>query len=162
LSEVTLRDVFGNYLVENGKKYKNIIVLDADLSSSTRTIKFAKAFPERFFNMGIAEQNMVGVACGLAIAGKKPYCYSNAIFLLFRPYEFIRDDVCYNNLNVKLIGTGSGGFLGFTHNLEGTENINDLLRNLPNIDIWESKNPKEVKLSLEISYQHNRPTFIKL
>ncbi|MFX0072305.1 MAG: transketolase family protein, partial [Candidatus Hermodarchaeota archaeon] len=90
MPELDLRDIFGNFLVEIGRLNNNIIVLDADLSSSTRTFKFAKEFPDRFFNMGVAEQNMVGVALGFAISGKVPVVSGFSIFTTGRAWEFIR------------------------------------------------------------------------
>ncbi|MHA1275207.1 MAG: transketolase family protein, partial [Promethearchaeota archaeon] len=80
MSEPALRDIFGEYLVKHGEKLKNLVVLDADLSSSTRTYKFAEKFPKRFFNIGIAEQNMLGIAIGLAISGKMPVVSGFSIF----------------------------------------------------------------------------------
>ena len=120
---------------------KNVIVLVGDLGYSFME-KYAKKFPDQFINAGCAEQNMIGVAAGLALGGKKPFVYSGSIFLCMRAYEQIRDDVCYNNLDVKLIGTGASGFLGFTHNLLNKENEHDLLKNLPNLKIYTDK-PEE-------------------
>ena len=133
-----------------------IILLVGDLGYSFME-EFAKRHPDKFINCGIAEQNMVGVAAGLAIAGKKPFCYSGAIFMVMRPYEFIRDDVAYNNLNVKLIGTGASGFLGFTHNLLGNENEEDLLKNI-NITTCYPKDEEELREMLKLS----GPAYIRL
>lgn len=106
------------------------------------------------------EQSMVGIAAGLVLGGKKPYVYSGAAFLLFRAYEQIRDDVCYNNLGVKLIGTGASQFLGFSHNLEGTENEEDLLKNLPNLVRNYPKDEKELWKTMQ--KQSKSPQFIRL
>ncbi|MFO8017455.1 MAG: hypothetical protein R6U96_02370 [Promethearchaeia archaeon] len=110
MTDKALRDVFGDYLVDHGDKYKDIVVLDADLSASTRTYKFAQKYPDRFFNMGIAEQNMMGTAIGFAISGKIPVVSGFSIFTTGRAWEFIRL-VCHDNLNVKIITT-HGGFVG--------------------------------------------------
>ena len=106
------RDAYGDALRELGEENPNITVLDADLSGSTKTSVFAKAFPERFFNMGIAEQNMLGVAAGLAAYGKIPFASSFAIFATGRAFEIIRNSVCYPKLNVKIGATHAGLTVG--------------------------------------------------
>lgn len=156
-----LRKPFFKILLEMAKADKDIILLVGDLGYSFME-RFEKELPDQFINAGIAEQNMIGVAAGLALAGKKPYVYSGNIFLLMRPYEQIRDDICYNNLNVKLIGTGASGFLGFTHNLESEENEKDLLKNLPNIKRYYPKDKKEIKTILLKIYKFKKPTYIRL
>ena len=105
---------------------------------------------------------MVGIAAGLALEGKKPYCYSTVPFLVYRALEQIRDDVCYANLNVKFIGISMSGFIGFTHNLEGIENEEDLLKNLPNIWRYYPRIPGEVKRFIKESYQNKKPTYVRL
>lgn len=152
-----LRQTFFDILLEKAKKDKAIHLLVGDLGFSFME-KFQKELPAQITNVGIAEQNMVSMAAGMAIAGKKPYCYSGLIFLLMRAYEQVRVDVAYNNTNVKLIGTGAAGFLGFTHNLEGTENAEDLLKNLPNIKRFYPKDDIELINAIEI----NGPSFISL
>lgn len=115
----SLREAYGNELVSLGKKDPNLVVLDADLSSSTKTGIFGKAFPERFFNMGISEQSMVTAAAGLALSGKKVFASTFAVFLM-RTYEQIRQSVCYNNLDVKFVTTHAGitvGEDGATHQI---------------------------------------------
>lgn len=139
----------------------DVVLLVGDLGFSFME-KFQQKHPFQFINAGIAEQNMIGVAAGLALGGKKPYVYSGSIFLIARPYEQVRDDVCFNNLNVKLIGTGASGFLGFTHNWTGLENEEDLLKNLPNIVRHYPKTPEELSISLVSEYKHNGPSYIRL
>jgi transketolase len=106
------RDVYGQTLVELGKANKDIVVLDADLSSSTRTALFAKAFPERFFNFGVAEQNMMATAAGLAASGKIVFASTFAIFATGRAWDQVRNSVSYNNLNVKIVATHAGISVG--------------------------------------------------
>ena len=115
----SLREAYGNELVSLGKKDPNVVVLDADLSSSTKTGIFGKEFPDRFFNMGISEQSMVTAAAGLALSGKKVFASTFAVFLM-RTYEQIRQSVCYNNLDVKFVTTHAGitvGEDGATHQI---------------------------------------------
>ncbi len=109
---VATRDAYGEALLELGRKRADVVVLDADLSGSTKTAKFAKAFPERFFNMGISEQDMVGTAGGLSLAGKVPFASTFAVFETGRAWEQIRQSICYSRLNVKLVATHSGLTVG--------------------------------------------------
>lgn len=122
--------------------------------------QFQKELPEQIINCGAAEQNMVGMAAGLALGGYKPYVYSCVPFLIFRALEQIRDDVCYNNLNVKIVGTSASGFLGFTHNLEGKENEEDILKNLPNLQRFYPQD--DIEKALKICYNTSNPCFIKI
>ena len=152
-----LRKSFFQKLEKLMEKDEKIILLYIDLGFSF-VEKLIKRFPDRCINTGIIEQAAIGVAAGLALQGFKPYCYSAIPFLLMRTYEFIRDDVAYANLNVKLIGYTQTGFLGFTHNLEGKENEEDLLKNLPNIKRYYPKTEKELGKALK----NNKPSFIKI
>lgn len=139
------------------KADKDIILLTGDLGYSFMET-FQKELPKQILNCGIAEQNMIGMAAGMALAGKKPYVYSNAIFLLSRGHEFVRDDVAYNNLNVKLIGTGAAGFLGFTHNIGSEEHESNWLKGMPNIKQFYPKSEVELKEALLVS----GPAYIRL
>ena len=154
---IDLRQDFAKAIMELAEKDKDIILLTGDLGYNVLE-PFAEKFPKQFINAGIAEQNMVGVAAGLALAGKKPYVYSGSIFLASRAHEFIRDDVAYNNLNVKLIGTGASGFLGFTHNWEGEENEWELLKSLPNLRLLAPQKKEDLKGDLLVP----GPAFIKI
>ena len=140
--EKDLRDTFGEYLVNIGNLNRTIVVLDSDLSSSTRTNKFAKEYPDRFFNMGIAEQNMIGTALGFAISGKVPVVSGFSIFTTGRAWEFIRL-ACHDNLNIKIIATHSGlvGGDGSTHN--ALEDLS-LMSSLPNLNILNPSYPFSV------------------
>ena len=129
------RDVYGQTLVELGRTNKEIIVLDADLASSTRTSLFAKAFPERFFNFGVAEQNMMAAAAGLASCGKTVFVSTFAIFATGRAWDQVRNTVAYNNFNVKIVATHAGlsvGPDGASH--QALEDI-ALMRIIPNMKI---------------------------
>lgn len=140
-----LRKRFFDNLLEIAKEDRDVIFLTGDLGYSFME-EFQEKYPNQFYNCGIAEQNMVSVAAGLALGGKKPYVYSNAIFLAMRALEQIRDDIAYPNLNVKLIGTGASGFLGFTHNLSKAEDDIAIINMLPNI--------KAVKATKSNLYKH--------
>jgi transketolase len=103
---------------------------------------------------------MLGIAAGLASAGKKPYVYSGTLFIVARAYEQLRDDICYNNANVRLIGTKHSGFLGFSHNLQGLENTEDLLKNLPKLIRYYPEDEEELERAMES--RGNYPLFIQL
>lgn len=106
------RDGYGQALLELGRQRSDIVVLDADLSESTRTSKFAKEFPDRFVNVGVAEQNLVGMAAGFALSGLTPFASSFAMFLSGRAWEVVRNSVAYPELNVKLVSTHAGLTVG--------------------------------------------------
>lgn len=151
-----LRQKFFDEMEQLAAEDPNVIVLVGDLGYSFME-KYAEKYPKQFINCGIAEQNMIGVAAGLARAGKRPYVYSGAIFAVFRPYEFIRDDVAYNNLDVHIIGTGASGFLGFTHNLGETEDEVALVKTLPNI-----KAERATEETLPELLREEGPVYIRL
>ena len=160
MTEFSLRDTYGDFLVEYGKKESRIVVLDSDLSSSTRTFKFAQKYPDRFFNMGIAEQNTLGSALGFAISGKIPIVSGFSIFTTGRAWEFIRL-ACHDNLNVKIVAT-HGGFVGedgSTHN--ALEDIS-LMSTLPNMKILVPIDHIELKEMLKFVVQNSGPFYIRL
>lgn len=129
------REAFGETIVRLGKDNKNIVVLDADLSKSTMTNKFWKAYPDRFFDMGIAEQDMISTAAGLATTGKIPFCATYGVFLPGRCWDQVRISICYSNLNVKIASAHGGvsvGADGATH--QALEDV-ALMRCLPNVKI---------------------------
>lgn len=129
------RDIYGQTLVELGKQNKDIVVLDADLSGSTRTSLFGQEFPGRFFNFGVAEQNMMATAAGLASCGKIVFASTFAMFATGRAWDQVRNSICYNNFNVKIVATHAGitvGPDGASH--QAIEDIT-LMRIIPNMKI---------------------------
>lgn len=156
------RDVYGEVLVRLGQQNPNIVVLDADLSCSTRTAKFGKAFPERFFNMGIAEQDMISTAAGLAAAGKIAFVSTFAVFATGRAWDQIRQSVCYSEQNVKIVASHAGITVGedsATH--QANEDI-ALMRNLPNMSIIVPADGVETEKVLEYLAQDKCPTYVRL
>lgn len=156
------RDAYGEALKELGAVNPDIVVLDADLSASTKTQVFAKAYPDRFFDTGIAEGNMMGVAAGLAAAGKIPFASTFAVFGAGRAYEQIRNSICYPNLNVKVAVTHSGltvGEDGATHQM--LEDIT-LMRALPNMTVVVPADAAETKSVIHWAAQHKGPVYIRM
>lgn len=152
-----LRKPFFEIMCELAENDRDIILITGDLGFSFYE-EYAKRFPNQFINAGCIEQAMIGIAAGMALTGKKPFVYSGAIFALLRPYEQIRDDIAYANTNVRIIGTGASGFLGFTHNFNAFENENDLLKNLPNIKQAYPKDKGELGRALLL----DGPIYIRL
>lgn len=143
------------------KRDKNIYFLTGDLGFSVLE-KIEKEFPDRFFNMGVAEQNMMGVAAGIALSGKKVYVYSIIPFITMRCFEQIRDDICYNDANVTIIGVGSGlsyGILGSTH--FALEDI-AILRSLPNMTIVSPADGLEAVLAIDTIYHLPSPVYLRI
>lgn len=156
------RQSYGEKLAELGSKNKEIVVLDADLSNATKTSIFAKKFPERFFNIGIAEQDMMGTAAGLATFGKIPYVSTFAMFAAGRAYDQIRNGICYPNLNVKICATHSGitvGEDGATHQM--LEDIS-LMRGLPNMTVISTSDDTQTKWAVEEISKINSPVYLRL
>lgn len=156
------RDSYGESLVELGKEYKDIIVLDADLAKATKTIMFKEAFPNRFFDCGIAECNMLGVAAGLATTGKIVFASSFAMFTAGRGYEIIRNSICYPNLNVKIAASHAGisvGEDGATH--QCCEDIS-LMRSIPNMTVLNPCDDIETKQLIKKSVEIKTPVYIRL
>lgn len=162
IKPVATRDAYGEALRELGARNKDVVVLDADLSKSTKTSVFAQAFPERFFNMGIAEQNLMGTAAGLAAAGKIPFASTFAVFATGRAYEQIRNSICYPRLNVKIAATHAGltvGEDGASH--QALEDIS-LMRGLPNMTVIVPADATETKAVVEFAAQYRGPVYIRL
>lgn len=158
------RGVFMETLEELVKKDPRVILIVGDVGFSYMA-EFQKKYPNQYINTGVMEQSFMGLAAGLAQSGWKPYVYSMVPFVMMRNYEQLRNDVCYGNANVKLIGAVGNihyRFQGMSHNLLGTENEEDLLKNLPNIERFYPKDIQEVREVVLESYKNNKPTYIRL
>lgn len=156
------RESFGEALCELAETNKDIVVLDADLAAATKTGIFQKAYPERFFDCGIAEGNMVGVAAGLAAAGKTPVAASFAMFATGRAFEQIRNSVAYPELNVKIAGSHAGistGEDGATH--QCIEDIG-IMRTIPNMVVLNPADHWEMKAATKAAINYNGPVYIRL
>lgn len=158
----SVREAFGKALADIGKQNENIVVLDADLSASTQTKLFAKEFPERFFDIGIAEQNLIDTAAGLSATGKIPFAATFAVFATGRTYDQIRNTVCYSNFNVKIVGTHGGvtvGEDGATH--QALEDI-ALMANLPNMSVIVPADYAETYSAVKYAAEHDGPFYIRV
>ncbi|MFH1581015.1 MAG: transketolase family protein [Pseudomonadota bacterium] len=156
------RDVYGKTLVELGKEDKSIVVLDADLSGSTRTSFFKQEFPDRFFNFGVAEQNMISTAAGLASCGKTVFASTFAMFAAGRAWDQLRNSVCYSNMNVKLVATHAGvtvGPDGATH--QALEDI-ALMRVIPNMTVIVPCDGPQTKDAIKAAAKMKGPVYVRL
>ena len=160
--KIATRQSYGEKLAEMGEKNPNIVVLDADLSTATKTAIFAKNFPDRFINVGIAEQNMMGIAAGLSTFGKIPYASTFAIFAAGRSYDQIRNSIAYPNLNVKICATHAGitvGEDGATHQM--IEDIS-LMRTLPNMKVMCTSDDVQTRWAVEEISKIEGPVYLRL
>jgi transketolase len=159
---VNPRNAYGEALIELGKKHKNLVVLDADLSKSTKTIMFAKKYPERFFEMGIAEANMITTAAGLASCGKLPFVSTFAVFATGRVYDQIRMDIAYSNANVKIFATHGGisvGKDGVSHQM--IEDI-ALMRVLPNMTVIAPSDAVQTGKIVHLMAEEHGPMYARV
>lgn len=159
--KIATRESYGNALVEAGKEYDNLVVLDADLAAATKTDKFRKEYPEQHINCGIAESNMAGIAAGLATCGKLPFISSFAMFAAGRAYEQIRNSICYPGLNVKIGATHAGisvGEDGATH--QCLEDI-ALMRGLPGMVVINPADDVEAKAAVKAAIEHYGPVYLR-
>ena len=162
MSHESMRVGFGRGLVEFGRKHANVVVLSADLAESTQVSQFKDAFPERFIEVGVAEQNLVTVASGLAHAGKRPFTASYAAFSPGRNWEQIRTTICLNDQPVVIIGSHAGltvGPDGATHQM--LEDI-ALMRSLPNMIVIAPGDSREAERVAEFLGQHDKPAYVRL
>lgn len=158
---IATREAYGKALAELGNKYE-FLVLDADLAEATKTVIFKKAFPDRFFDVGIAESNMISTAAGLAACGSVVFASSFAMFAAGRAFEQVRNSVCYPNLNVKICATHAGlsvGEDGATH--QCLEDIG-IMRTIPNITILCPVDAVETKAAIELAIQKDGPFYVRL
>ncbi|HID94057.1 MAG TPA: transketolase family protein [bacterium (Candidatus Stahlbacteria)] len=159
---ISVRDTYGETLVELGRNNPNIVVLDADLAKSTRTILFKEVFPERFFDIGIAEADMMGTAAGLASCGKIVFVSTFAIFASGRAWEQVRTSVTYPRLNVKIVATHGGisvGPDGYTH--QANEDIS-LMRAIPAMRVIVPCDAKSTAAAVRIAAKEEGPFYIRL
>lgn len=156
------REAYGKALAELGEKYKDIVVLDADLAEATKTIEFKKKFPDRFFDIGISEQDLIGTAAGFAIAGKIPFASTFAVFATGRAYDQIRNGVAYAKLNVKIAATHAGitvGEDGASH--QALEDI-ALMRVIPNMVVLSPSDDIQTRWIIEQAVQYDGSMYIRL
>lgn len=156
------RESYGHTLKKLGKENKDIVVLEADLSKATKSEIFKKEFPERFINVGIAEQNMIGMAAGLAKMGKIPFATTFAVFAAGRAFEIIRNSVCYPNMNVKIAATHAGitvGPDGGSH--QAIEDI-AIMTALPNMTVLSPADDIEACKCIEEAAKINGPVYVRL
>ena len=161
VKKIATRESCGNALVEVGKLHENLVVLDADLAGATKTGIFKKAFPERHIDCGIAESNMMGIAAGLATAGKVPFASSFAMFAAGRAYEQVRNSIGYPKLNVKIGATHAGisvGEDGATH--QCNEDI-ALMRTIPGMVVINPSDDVEAKAAVMAAYEHEGPVYLR-
>ena len=161
IKKVATRDSYGNALVELGKEHDDLIVLDADLAGATKTGMFKKAFPERHWDIGIAEANMTGIAAGVAACGKVPFISSFAMFAAGRAYEQVRNAIGYPHLNVKIGATHAGisvGEDGATH--QCLEDIG-LMREIPGMVVINPADDVEARAAVKAAYEHQGPVYMR-
>jgi transketolase len=160
--KIATRDAYGKALLILGAENSNVVVLDADLSKSTKTADFGKEYPERFFNMGIAESNLLGTAAGLAAAGKIPFASTFAIFAVGRAFEQIRNSIAYPKLNVKIAATHSGitvGEDGGSH--QAIEDV-AIMRAVPNMVVLVPADGEETRQVILAAAKYNGPVYIRM
>ena len=158
-----MRNKFADAVFEIGSKDNRICALVADISPAGSMLKFRENYPDRFINTGVAEQSMIGIAAGLALRGMRPVCYTIATFSLYRPFEMIRVDLCYQNLPVTIIGMGAGviySTLGGTHH--SMEDIS-IASSLPNMTVLAPCDPIEMRIATEWCLtKSNGPVYMRL
>lgn len=161
-NKIATRESFGKALVELGKENKDVVVLTADLAGATKTSLFEKEFPDRFINVGIAEQNLIGISAGLATTGKIPFASTFAMFAAGRAYDQIRNSVAYPKLNVKICGTHAGvtvGEDGATHQM--LEDLS-LMRSIPNMTVLCPSDDTQTKWAIKEMAKIDGPVYIRL
>lgn len=161
-NKIATRESYGKALAELGENNQNVVVLDADLATATKTIEFAKKFPDRFFDMGIAEQDMMGTAVGLASFGKIPYVSTFAVFAAGRAYDQVRNSIAHTRANVKICATHAGitvGEDGATHQM--LEDIN-MMRCVPNMIVMSTSDDRQTKWAVNEISKINGPVYLRL
>ena len=161
-NKIATRESYGKALAELGENNQNVVVLDADLATATKTIEFAKKFPDRFFDIGIAEQDMMGTAVGLASFGKIPYVSTFAVFAAGRAYDQVRNSIAHTRANVKICATHAGitvGEDGATHQM--LEDIN-MMRCVPNMIVMSTSDDRQTKWAVNEISKINGPVYLRL
>jgi transketolase len=161
-NKIATREAYGKALVKLSESNENVVVLDADLSKSTKTADFKAVSPERFINIGIAESNMMGIAAGLSTCGKIPFASTFAMFAAGRAFEQIRNSICYPKLNVKVCATHAGltvGEDGATH--QSIEDIS-LMRSIPNMTVINPSDAVETEAAILAVAEYNGPCYVRL
>ncbi len=156
-----MRKTFVKTLIEEAKQDRDIFLITGDLGFMALE-EFRDVLPNQYLNAGVSEQNMLGMAAGLALSGKKVYVYSIIPFATMRPFEYVKDDICYQNLNVKIVGVGAGfsySLYGSTHH--ALEDIS-IMRSLPNMTVVCPGDPLEVKFATKASVKHKGPMYLRL
>ena len=160
--KIAIRDAFGEALVELGEKNEKVVVLDADVSNSTRTIKFEERFPDRFFNVGVAEANMMNIAAGLATCGFIPFASTFSFLACLRAAEQIRTSIAYPELNVKI----AAGYAGLSDSYDGAthQSVCDIAiaRSIPNLTVIVVADAQETKIAVPAIAQYKGPVFFRL
>ena len=156
------RTVYGQTLVELGKKYENVVALEADLGKSTMSYMFGEAFPERYFQVGIAEQNMASMAAGLALTGKIPFVNSFAVFSSGRAYDQIRSSICIPNLSVRVCGSSAG--LSDYGDAKTHQSVDDMaiMRVLPHMTVLSPMDAVETEKMMWAMAEHKDPCYIRI
>lgn len=162
MGKIATRDAYGKALIKLGQENKDVIVMDADLSKSTRTSEFKNEFPERFVNMGIAEGNMMAVAAGISSCNKTVFASTFAIFAAGRAFEQIRNSICYPRLNVKVCATHAGitvGEDGASH--QSVEDLS-LMRSIPNMTVLCPSDAVETEAAIKAIAEYKGPCYVRL
>ena len=160
--KIATREAYGKALAELAKENENVVVLDADLSKSTKTADFKVVCPERFFNMGIAEGNMMGVAAGLSTCGKVPFVSTFAMFAAGRAFEQIRNSICYPKLNVKVCATHAGLTVGEDGASHQTVEDLSLMRSIPNMVVISPADAVETRAAIKAIANYDGPCYVRL
>jgi len=158
------RREFIDVLMELAEKDSKVVLIIPDVGFNYIE-EFQKRFPDRFFNLGVTEQSSMIIAAGLALSGFKPYIYSMANFVAFRPFEMVRNAVCLHNANVKIIGVKGSEkykFLGFSHNLISKNEDMKVFEHLPNLKKYIVEDPKKVRKIILETYNTNSPCYIRI
>jgi transketolase len=157
-----MRDTFSMALHDVAKKTKDVFIVVADISPAASMEPFRKEFPERFINVGVSEQSMISLCAGLALSGAKPFAYTIAPFAIYRPFEHIRVELCYQNIPTTIVGVGAGlsySVAGATHN--AIEDI-AVMTSLPNMSVIAPCDPEELRSAVQACVEHTSPIYLRL